>query len=247
VDFKYGRGVEVSAENNAQMMLYALGAFLRYDCVYEISEITMTIFQPRIQNISTWTTTRKALLDWAENVVKPAASKACRGLGDYAAGPWCRFCLARATCRARAEENLALAKMEFKSPDLLSDEEVGEVLGKADELKRWCEDVYAFAESAAAEEGRHFAGYKLVRGRAVRKFTDPDKVEKAAKDAGYTDIYRTSLITLTGFENLMGKDRFREILGPYVSREKGRLTLVPASDKRPEVNADSAANDFMEG
>lgn len=246
VDFKYGRGVVVQAEKNAQMMLYALGAYLKYDCVYEIQEITMTIFQPRIQNISTWTTTAKELQDWAENVVKPAAQKACKGLGEYQAGPWCRFCLARATCRARAQHNLSLAKHEFRSPDLLTDTEIVEVLAKADELKRWCEDVYAYAQNAAASEGRHFEGFKLVRGRSTRKFLDPDLAEKAAKEAGFTDIYRTSLITLTGFEKLMGKDRFREILGPYVTREEGKLSLVPASDKRPEVNTDNANQDFME-
>ena len=244
VDFKYGKGVPVYADHNPQMMLYALGALSLFDMLYDIQNVTMTIFQPRLSNISVWTIGASDLYRWAQEELKPKAEMASKGEGEYTPGSWCRFCKARHQCRARAESFLQLARMEFQPPALLSDEEIGEVMGQADELQRWAGDVMAYATAAAANEGRHFDGYKLVGGRSVRKFTDAAAVEKAAKDAGYTDIYNKSLITLTTFEKLMGKDTFQDILGPYVEKQKGKLTLVPVSDKRPEVIVTNVEDEF---
>ena len=246
VDFKYGRGVAVYADHNPQMMLYALGALNLFDCLYDIDQVTMTIFQPRLSSISTWTISAAELYQWAEEVLKPKAELAAKGEGEFVSGSWCRFCKARNTCRARAERFLALAKMEFQPPALLSDEEVAEVMEKADELSKWASDVMAYAQAEAIENGKHWNGYKLVEGRSVRKFSDEAKVEAAAKEAGYTDIYNKSLITLTAFEKLMGKDKFTEILGSYVTKPAGKLTLVPVSDKRPEVTVNTVNDEFME-
>lgn len=246
VDFKYGRGVAVYADHNPQMMLYALGALNLFDCLYDIDQVTMTIFQPRLSSISTWTISAAELYQWAEEVLKPKAELAAKGEGEFVSGSWCRFCKARNTCRARAESFLALAKMEFQPPALLSDEEVAEVMEKADELSKWASDVMAYAQAEAIENGKHWNGYKLVEGRSVRKFSDEAKVEAAAKEAGYTDIYNKSLITLTAFEKLMGKDKFTEILGSYVTKPAGKLTLVPVSDKRPEVTVNTVNDEFME-
>ena len=246
VDFKYGRGVAVYADHNPQMMLYALGALNLFDCLYDIEQVTMTIFQPRISNISTWSISSAELYQWAEEVLKPKAELAAKGEGEFVSGSWCRFCKARNTCRARAESFLELAKMEFQPPALLSDEEVAEVMGKADELSKWASDVMAYAQAEAIENGKHWNGYKLVEGRAVRKFSDEAKVEAAAKEAGYTDIYNKSLITLTAFEKLMGKEKFAEILGSYVTKPAGKLTLVPVGDKRPEVVVNTVNDEFME-
>ena len=127
-----------------------------------------------------------------------------------------------------------------------SDEEVAEVMEKADELSKWASDVMAYAQAEAIENGKHWNGYKLVEGRSVRKFSDEAKVEAAAKEAGYTDIYNKSLITLTAFEKLMGKEAFAEILGQYVTKPAGKLTLVPVSDKRPEVSVNTVNDEFME-
>lgn len=235
VDFKYGRGVAVYADNNSQMMLYALGALSLFDCLYDIKTITMTIYQPRLSNVSTWSIPTEELYRWAEEELKPKAKLAAKGEGDFVAGSWCRFCKARNTCRARAESFLELARMEFQPPALLSDEEIAEVIAKADELSRWASEVMAYAQVEAIEHGKQWAGYKVVEGRANRKFSDEEAVEQAAKEAGYTDIYNKSLITLTAFEKLMGKDTFTEVLGKYVTKPAGKLTLVPVSDKRPEV------------
>ena len=246
VDFKYGRGVPVYADHNPQMMLYALGALDLFDMLYDIETVTMTIFQPRLSNISVWSLPAHELYEWAEEELKPKAEMASKGEGEYTPGSWCRFCKARHQCRARAESFLELARMEFQPPALLSDEEIAEVMQQADELSRWASDVMAFASAAAINEGRHFEGYKIVEGRSVRKFTDAAAVEKAAKEAGYTDIYNKTLITLTAFEKLMGKDTFQEILGQYVEKPQGKLTLVPVSDKRPEVTLTNVEDEFTE-
>ena len=246
VDFKYGRGVAVYADHNPQMMLYALGALNLFDCLYDIEQVTMTIFQPRLSSISTWTISTEELYQWAEEVLRPKAELAAKGEGEFVSGSWCRFCKARNTCRARAESFLELARMEFQPPALLSDEEVAEVMEKADELSKWASDVMAYAQAEAIENGKHWNGYKLVEGRSVRKFSDEAKVEAAAKEAGYTDIYNKSLITLTAFEKLMGKETFAEILGQYVTKPAGKLTLVPVSDKRPEVSVNTVNDEFME-
>ena len=246
VDFKYGRGVAVYADHNPQMMLYALGALNLFDCLYDIEQVTMTIFQPRLSSISTWTITAAELYQWAEEVLKPKAELAAKGEGEFVSGSWCRFCKARNTCRARAESFLELARMEFQPPALLSDEEVAEVMEKADELSKWASDVMAYAQAEAIENGKHWDGYKLVEGRSVRKFSDEAKVEAAAKEAGYTDIYNKSLITLTAFEKLMGKKTFADVLGQYVTKPAGKLTLVPVSDKRPEVSVNTVNDEFQE-
>ena len=246
VDFKYGRGVAVYADHNPQMMLYALGALNLFDCLYDIEQVTMTIFQPRLSSISTWTISAEELYKWAEEVLKPKAELAAKGEGEFISGSWCRFCKARNTCRARAESFLELAKMEFQPPALLLDEEVAEVMEKADELSKWASDVMAYAQAEAIENGKHWNGYKLVEGRSTRRFIDEKKVEEAAKGDGYTDIYNKSLITLTAFEKLMGKDTFKEVLGSFVTKPAGKLTLVPVSDKRPEVTVNTVNDEFQE-
>lgn len=246
VDFKYGRGVAVYADHNPQMMLYALGALNLFDCLYDIEQVTMTIFQPRLSSISTWTISAEELYKWAEEVLRPKAELAAKGEGEFISGSWCRFCKARNTCRDRAESFLELTRMEFQPPALLSDEEVAEVMEKADELSKWASDVMAYAQAEAIENGKHWDGYKLVEGRSVRKFSDEAKVEAAAKEAGYTDIYNKSLITLTAFEKLMGKKTFADVLGQYVTKPAGKLTLVPVSDKRPEVSVNTVNDEFQE-
>lgn len=246
VDFKYGQGVEVKAKDNPQMMLYAIGALNLFDCLYDIEKITMTIYQPRLYNISVWSILKEDLLSWAEKELKPKAELASKGEGEFCAGDWCRFCKVKSTCRTRAESFLELAKMEFKEPTLLTDSEIEEVMKKANDLSKWAGDVMAYASSEAIEKGKKWTGYKLVEGRSNRKFNNEEAVIKAANAAGYTDIYNKSLITLTAFEKLMGKKEFNEILGQYVMKPKGKLTLVPVSDKRPEVLVNQVNEDFKE-
>ncbi|WP_195617670.1 DUF2800 domain-containing protein [Clostridium paraputrificum] len=246
IDFKYGMGVLVDAVDNPQMKLYALGALEIYDSLYDIEEVSMTIFQPRRENVSTWTIPVGDLKDWAENELKPKAKKAYDGKGDYVPGEWCTFCRAAVKCRARAEEKLKLAQMEFKLPPLLTDSEIEEVLSKLSDLTKWANEIMAYATEAAVNRGKEWHGFKVVEGRSVRKYKDEETVAEVAKANGYKDIYRHSLITLTEMQKLMGKKKFEEILGGLIHKPLGKPTLVPLSDKRPAMNISNVKNEFNE-
>ncbi|MGU9539886.1 DUF2800 domain-containing protein [Clostridium tepidum] len=246
IDFKYGMGVLVDAVENPQMKLYALGALEIYDSLYDIEEVSMTIFQPRRENVSTWTIPVKELKDWAENELKPKAKKAYDGEGEYLTGEWCTFCRAAVKCRARAEEKLKLAQMEFKLPPLLTDSEIEEVLSKLSDLTKWANEIIAYATDAAVNHGKEWHGFKVVEGRSIRKYKDEEAVAEVAKANGYKDIYRQSLITLTEMQKLMGKKKFEEILGGLIHKPPGKPTLVPLSDKRQAMNISNVKNEFNE-
>jgi hypothetical protein len=246
IDLKYGMGIIVNSEQNSQMMLYSLGALEIYDSLYDIEEVSMSVFQPRRDNVSTWTIPADELRDWAENELKPKAELAFKGEGEYCPGDWCTFCRAAVKCRARAEEKLKLAQSEFRLPPLLSDAEIENVLGKLSDITKWANDILAYATDAALNHGKQWSGYKIVAGRSIRKFKDEDAVAEAAKANGYKDIYRQTLITLTEFEKLMGKTKFNEVIGDLVYKPPGKPTLVPVTDKRPAINVSSATNDFNE-
>lgn len=245
IDLKYGKGVAVSAENNPQMMLYALGALNLYDFLYDAKTVKMSIVQPRLDSISEWEISVSDLKEWAENTLMPKAKLAAQGEGEFKAGDHCRFCKLKATCRKRAEVMLETAKHEFAIPAELSDEEIAEVLMIASDLAKWADDVFAYAQAKAINEGKHWNGFKVVEGRSNRKYIDEDKVAEVCRNNGYalSKIYKSTLIGITDMEKLMGKKQFKELLGEYVHKPKGKLTLVPASDKREEV---STINEFME-
>ena len=240
VDMKYGTGVAVSAENNSQMRLYALGALEMFGELYDIDTVSMTIYQPRLSNISTDTISRADLLEWAETILRPVAELAYKGEGELNAGSWCRFCKLRSTCRKRAEANLALAQHDFKLPPTLSDEEISVILGKLDDLTSWAADIREYALSAALS-GTRFDGWKLVEGRANRRYTDEAAVAQAVISSGH-DPYERKLLGITAMERMLGKKQFSTLLDNLVERPQGKPTLVPASDKRPEMT--NAKNDF---
>lgn len=246
IDLKLGKGVMVDAEKNIQLMIYGLGVLDMLGFLYEIETVELTIVQPRIEHFSTWEISAEELLSWGKEVFEPGAAKALSGEGDFMAGDHCRFCKARFTCRARAEEYLKLAQKEFAEPVLMSDEEIAEVLSKADALKKWAEEIYAYAQNEAVVNHKEWPGFKLVLGRSNRKYTDETDVAEAAKKAGYTDIYKQSLIGITEMERLMGKKKFNEILGSFVYKPEGKVTLVPDSDKREAVKTATAEADFKE-
>ncbi|WP_405348779.1 DUF2800 domain-containing protein [Ruminobacter amylophilus] len=242
VDYKHGLGVLVEAENNPQMKCYALGALEIFDVLYDIDTISMTIYQPRRENISTWVISREELLQWAENTLKPIAAMAFAGEGEFCSGEWCGFCKAKHNCRARAEANLMLAKHDFKMPELLEDIEIELILSKVDELASWANDVKEYALKQAIG-GKEWHGWKLVEGRSVRKFTDDDKVIKTVSEAGF-DPFEKKLLGITAMQKLLGRARFDELLSGLITKSKGKPTLVPDSDKRPEVS--SAVLDFKD-
>lgn len=245
IDFKYGQGVLVSAEDNPQMKLYALGALELFDGIYDISTVSMTIYQPRRENVSTYTVFKESLYQWAEEILKPTAAIAFKGDGDYVPGEHCQFCRAAVKCRARAEEKLKLARFEFTLPPLLTDTDIEEILTKLDDLTSWANDIKAYALEAAVSHGKEWRGFKLVEGRSIRKYSNEEAVAEAAKAAGYRDIYETKLIGITAMEKLLGKAKFQEILGGLIEKPPGKPTLVPLSDKRQAINT-SAKHNFKE-
>lgn len=244
IDFKYGMGILVDARENPQMKLYALGALHVYDSLYDIQEVSLSIFQPRRENVSTWTIPAAELKAWAEDELKPRARQAFDGDGEYLPGEWCTFCRAAVRCRARAEEKLKLAQSEFRLPPLLTDAEIEEILAVLPDLTKWANEITAYAADAAINHGKQWNGFKVVEGRSVRKYRDEEQVARAAVEHGYKDIYRKSLITLTEMQKLMGKAKFEKILGGLIYKPPGKPTLVPSSDKRPAMNVSDAKNEF---
>ena len=242
VDYKHGRGVLVEAEDNPQMKLYALGALELFDCIYDISTVSMTIYQPRRSNVSTFTVPKEELYNWADNVLIPIAELAFEGGGEYRCGEWCQFCKAKADCRKRAEANMELAKYEFRQPPLLTDEEVEDILGKLDGLTSWANDIRDYALRAAIS-GKKWTGFKLVEGRSNRRYTDENAVIAAVQNAGF-DPYEHKLLGVTAMSSLLGRKQFNEILGGYVTKPQGKPTLAPESDKRPEMT--TITDDFKE-
>lgn len=244
VDLKYGAGVVVEAENNPQLMLYALGAVQAFGSLYDIREVAVTIYQPRRSNVSTWQISVTELDAWAKQVVKPAAELAAAGEGEFCAGDHCRFCKLAPTCRARAEENLKLAKLEFAPPAELSDAEIADVLARLPQLKAWATDVEAHALSLAVNQGKQWDGFKLVEGRSTRRYADEAKVAEAAEAAGVTDVWQRKLKTITALEKQLGKKRFTELFDQYIVKPAGKPTLVPVSDKRPALTTTAADTEF---
>ena len=239
-DLKYGKGVPVSAESNKQMMLYGLGALHKFGWIYGIDTVELTIYQPRIDNISTWSVSVAALKAWAETELRPKAKMAFDGEGDFIPGEHCRFCKAKAQCRANAEENLKVAQYEFRDGELLNDEEIADILSRADRVVKWLGAVEDFALDQAVNHGKKWPGYKLVEGKSNRKYTDAAAVVKALTDKGYVaeKLYKPQeVIGITDMEKMLGKAKFKEYLGELVIKPKGALALVPLSHKSPEYNS----------
>ncbi|RKO63234.1 DUF2800 domain-containing protein [Caldibacillus debilis] len=246
-DFKYGKGVPVSAEDNPQMKLYALGAYLEYSFLYPIKTAYLAIVQPRIDNISEWSLPIEELLAWGESI-KPIAQKAFNGEGEFVPGDHCRFCRAKALCRARAEHYTALEDFKGMKPPLISNEEVGQILEKAIALEAWVKELkeYALAEALKGEE---IPGWKAVEGRSVRNYVDIDKAFEHLKQNGIDEamLYERVPLTVAKLEKALGKKEFRSLLEEpgLVEKQPGKPTLVPASDKRPAIQtAPEAAEDF---
>lgn len=245
IDFKYGKGVPVGAVENPQMMLYALGALSEYSILYAIDTVKIAIVQPRLDSISEYEIIVDDLLYWATHVVMGAAEKAFKGEGEFVPGDHCRFCRAKALCRARSDFYVALEEHNFLTPPIISNEEVGQILLRAQELKKWVSDLeeYALAECLA---GNEIPGWKAVEGRSVRQFADHDQAFNVLLANGYEKalLYENKPITLAATEKLIGKAKFKELLCDHVNTPPGKPTLVAASDKREAITRTSAEEDF---
>lgn len=242
IDYKHGQGVLVEAEHNPQMMCYALGAYEMFAALYDIDSVSMTIFQPRRSNISTFEMSVTELLAWATTILKPTAELAFLGEGEYVAGSWCGFCKAKVECRARAEANLALAKYDFALPPKLSDADIEAILPLLDDLASWAEDIKEYALTRALS-GKTWSGFKVVEGRSNRRYKSPERVAEVITQAGF-DPFEKKLLGITAMQKLIGKTRFEELLTDLIEKPQGKPTLVPDTDKRPALA--TAKDDFKE-
>ena len=241
IDLKYGRGVLVNAKENTQEMCYGLCAMETFGNLYDIEDINLCIFQPRLSNVSEWSLTVKELYKWADEILKPGIEKIRAGSEEFHPSRHCVFCKAKPLCKALRDQNLELAKHEFRPAFLMDDSEIEEVLDKADDFVNWINSVKEFALEDAMK-GKKYDHYKLVEGRSNRKYVDETKVINVVKEAGYNP-YEEKLLSVTGMQSRLGKARFEELLGNLVVKPRGKLTLVSRDDKRPEVNP--ASVDFM--
>jgi hypothetical protein len=236
-DLKFGKGVRVEAVNNKQLMLYALGAINDYGHLYDVKEVQMNIYQPRMDNISSWSISVKDLLHWAETELKEKALLAFDGKGEYVPGNHCGFCRAKPKCKALAVYNLELAKLQFSHPDLLTDEELAEILSKEKLFRSWIEGVNEYALTQALE-GKKWPGYKLVEGRSNRKYNDEKQVAETLLKNGISNFYSPAkLLGLGALEKAIGKNEFAEYVIPLLIKPAGKPALVPATDPREEYNA----------
>lgn len=245
IDLKYGKGVPVSAERNPQLMLYALGAYNAYCMLYDIHEVELSIFQPRIDNTSSWKVNIDELMAFGETV-KTKAAIAIKGEGEQTPGDWCRFCRARAQCRARAEKNVELAFMTDKAPELLALDEIGGYLEKGEDVARWLKDLQEYALSQCLA-GHEVAGWKAVEGRGSRDWTDQEEAFKRLEENGIDEamLYERKPLSLAQTEKLVGKKDFANTVGDLVVKKPGKPTLVPETDKRTAItNVTTAAEAF---
>lgn len=248
IDLKYGKGVPVSAIENTQMRLYALGAYDVNEFLYDVKSVRMTIVQPRLDSVSTDEMALEELLDWGEEI-KPIAQRAFRGEGDCTPCDYCNFCKARHTCRALADTCLtAFYKDGGKLNQLLTDSEVSDILAMKDLITKWIKGVYDFAYEKALAGEKQWPGFKLVEGTSRRTITDPDAAAQTLLDNGYKekDIFKPrELEGITNLQKVLGKKGVAKYLEVYIDKPEGKPTLVPDSDKRPAINTvETMMNEF---
>lgn len=247
IDLKYGKGVPVEAEGNPQLRLYALGVLSELSLIYPVNRVQMTIYQPRLDNISSAEMTAEELTAWGEEEVRPAAKLALTDDAPFHAGDWCRFCPARARCKERAK--IFDDMIEYQKLNTLSSREVADILGRVDMLLKWADDVKTMALKEALD-GEIFPGWKLVAGRRGnrRYAVSDDQIAETAIKAGFQRemLFESKLLSVTQMEKMMGKKKFQEVLGSSVETPEGKPTLVPDTDKREPLDITNAKDDFAD-
>lgn len=248
IDFKYGKGVPVSPTNNPQMRLYALGALAAYQLLYQFERVHMHIVQPRLNAYGQETIEVKALQRWAEDVVIPKAQEAASDNGKFNPGEWCKFCRAKAQCKARAEKYAAMVEVAHEKRDMtmITMPELGKYLEAVKLLKEWADDLQEYGLSCGLQ-GIHVPGWKVVEGRGSRAFTDADAAFEKLMQNGIEEsvLYERVPLTLAKTEKAIGKALFTELVGDYVEKRPGKPTLAPESDKRPPMKLTQNAADVF--
>ena len=244
IDFKYGKGVRVSAVDNEQMKIYALGAYLKHSFEYRIDRVRMTIVQPRIDNLSEFEMSVADLLKWADEELRPKAAEAFSDHGIQNPGEWCQFCKVKCGCKALAEKCTSIAQGN-PDPGLITPEKMAaDILPWLAIIKSWVSSMEDYTLQQALA-GVSYPGYKLVEGRSNRKITDDKAVITLLSKEGYDESEYMKPAVLCGIgdlEKLVGKKRLAAICADYITKPQGKPTLTTSDDKRPAYNA--AADDF---
>lgn len=244
IDLKYGKGVPVQAYDNPQLKIYALGAYNAYKSLYDIQNVEMVIAQPRLNSLTRFTISVKDLLHWADTELRPKAQKAWKGEGEFIAGDHCRFCRGKQRCKAFSNHMMQLRDYGFKSPNLLTNQDLSEILGKIDALAIWATEVKKYALSQAENHGAKIPGWKLVEGRSNRIIKNEDVVVTLLMQDGWRRelLYKEpELRPMTEIEKLVGPKAFANLLGNNMIKPTGKPTLVEESDPRPELNSNAQA------
>ena len=238
IDLKFGRGVQVEAKDNSQLRLYALGAYSKFKEEYpDLKEVQYTIYQPRTENISTDGTTVTRLLDWANYFVKPKAKRAWAGTGEFIPGDHCQFCRAKATCRARSDFVTELAKLDFREPALLTDEELEMALTRASQLKTYVSDLESYFTERAIKDGVAPKGYKLVTTKTHRRITDQALAAQVLIENNFKEdeIWEPrSLRSIAQLEKLAKKGYVASLLNQLIARPEGQPKLVKDENSAQE-------------
>ena len=249
-DLKFGKGVVVSAIDNPQLKLYALGAVKKHLRECSCTEVRMTIIQPRLDEKSTDYLSIWNLNHWAMNYVKPRAELAIAGKGELVPGDHCKFCKLKGKCEKLANKQLELAKAEFQEvydekqqsilePANMSPETLSKILAIAPKFIDWFKDVQNYATSAAITKGLKIPGYKIVEGRSVRSISDPKSVAEKLNELGFSKesyLKPPELLGISYLEKNIGKKLFNTVCEDYIIKPQGKPVLVPLDDKRPAID-----------
>lgn len=245
IDLKFGKGKQVHAEENPQLKTYALGADRIAKRTSTYDKITLTIVQPRLDHISSWTLPASQLSKWGDEVLKPKAEEAYDGLGEQIAGDHCQYCRAKVKCRALHDLAMETVKKDFTDPQLISDEEVLKVYGSTSFISKYLEAVKAHVLKEALN-GKQWQGYKLVEGRSNRQITDEAKALEILEENLYerNEIVNSKIKGLGDLEKLLKKANFEKLLGHLIVKPAGAPTLVDENDKRPLYGVAQLQKDF---
>lgn len=249
IDLKYGKGLRVDAVGNTQLMIYGLGAYDKYSMIYDIHTVKVTVVQPRLDNVSSWTMPVDELLTWADEL-KKKAQVAYAGEGELTVGSWCKFCSIKARCKAIAADNMAVVDFKPKNVDFITDKDIALLLTKIPALLDWVNGIQEYAYNEAVNKGKVWPGFKLVEGVSRRKWQNEAVVVKILRER-FTglddgDIFNTSLKSITDIEKLVTKKKFTELFSDVVIKPQGKPALVPIEDKRPALGIEQAKADFTD-
>lgn len=247
-DLKYGKGIQVFAENNSQLKLYALGIYQEYSDFYDIKNFKLVIVQPRLGHLDEWEISLEELLVWADEVVEPAADQADSDTAEFKAGPWCtkNFCKIRSSCKTRTESvnaELFDEMDEIRDPNEMNEKDLGDAMSQVPLIKKWCADIEGRVTELVLA-GHEIIGdddlpYKMVAGRGSRAWKDAAAADKAMRNYKIKvgDIWPRKMCTPPQIEKIIGKGH--PVLKAHVVSKPGKATLVPGSDKRPAFKTSS--------